>query len=81
MRAALRGASGLGTVVVGEAAKDQAPMLFGGEHLGWPGGPEFDIAVDPLERTKLCAAGLPDSLATIAFAEPGTVASLATAAA
>jgi fructose-1,6-bisphosphatase II len=79
MRVALGRAPGLGTVVVGEGAKDQAPMLFDGERLGAPDGLEFDIAVDPLECTTLCAKGLPGSLATIAFAAPGTMARLAAA--
>jgi len=75
MRAALAQAPGRGTVVVGEGAKDDAPMLYDGERLG-RGGREFDIAVDPLECTKLCAKGLPGSLATIAFARPGSMARL-----
>jgi fructose-1,6-bisphosphatase II len=78
MRAVLETAPGIGTVVVGEGAKDDAPMLFDGEQLG-TGGPEFDIAVDPLECTKLCARGLPGSLTTIAFAAPGTMPTLAAA--
>jgi fructose-1,6-bisphosphatase II len=75
MRAALAQAPGRGTVVVGEGAKDDAPMLYDGERLG-RGGREFDIAVDPLECTKLCAKGLPGSLATIAFARRGSMARL-----
>jgi fructose-1,6-bisphosphatase II len=75
MRAALAHAPGLGTVVVGEGAKDDAPMLYDGERLG-RGGREFDIAVDPLECTNLCAKGLPGSLATIAFARRGSMAGL-----
>jgi fructose-1,6-bisphosphatase II len=54
-------------------------MLFDGERVGRGGEPAFDIAVDPLECTKLCARGLPGSLATIAFAQPGTMAPLAAA--
>jgi fructose-1,6-bisphosphatase II len=77
MRVALAGAPGIGTVVVGEGAKDRAPMLFDGEQLGSGDGPSFDIAVDPLECTKLCAKGLPGSLATIAFAAPRAMASIA----
>jgi fructose-1,6-bisphosphatase II len=77
MRAALAFAPGVGTVVVGEGAKDEAPMLFDGERLGANDGPAFDIAVDPLECTTLCAKGLPESLATIAFAAPGAMADLA----
>jgi fructose-1,6-bisphosphatase II len=79
MRAALAFAPGVGTVVIGEGAKDEAPMLFDGERLGAGNGPEFDIAVDPLECTKLCAKGLPGSLATIAFAESGAMASIGAA--
>lgn len=75
MRAVLSAAPGCGTVVVGEGAKDAAPMLYVGEQLG-RGGREFDIAVDPLERTTLCAKGIPGSLATIAIAEPGAMAAL-----
>jgi fructose-1,6-bisphosphatase II len=76
MRVSLTGAPGSGTVVIGEGAKDEAPMLFQGERVGAGGEPAFDIAVDPLECTKLCARGLPGSLATIAFAEAGSMASL-----
>lgn len=75
MREVLAGAPGLGTVVVGEGAKDDAPMLYDGEQLG-QGGTEFDIAVDPLECTTLCAKGLPGSLATLAFATGGAMATL-----
>ena len=79
MRAALSRAPGIGTVVIGEGAKDAAPMLFDGEWLGAGDGPEFDIAVDPLECTKLCAKGLPGALAAIALAESGAMASIGAA--
>ncbi|WP_307832085.1 fructose-bisphosphatase class II family protein [Prauserella cavernicola] len=72
MRAALADAPGRGTVVIGEGEKDDAPMLFNGEIVGNGHGPDFDIAVDPLEGTSFCAKDLPGSLATIAFGEPGT---------
>jgi fructose-1,6-bisphosphatase II len=75
MRAVLTQAPGRGTVVVGEGAKDGAPMLYEGEQLG-RGGAAFDIAVDPLECTKLCAKGLPGSLTTIAVARRGAMARL-----
>src|SRR5512132_3091273 len=75
MRAALARAPGRGMVVVGEGAKDDAPMLHDGERLGRGAG-AFDIAVDPLECTKLCAKGLPGSLATIAVARRGAMARL-----
>ena len=71
MRAILGDADGLGTVVIGEGEKDNAPMLFNGEVLGNGNGPRFDIAVDPVECTDLCAAGLPGSLTTIAMASEG----------
>jgi len=71
MRQVLGEARGLGTVIIGEGEKDNAPMLFNGEELGDGDGPRFDIAVDPVECTDLCAAGLPGSLTTIAFAGEG----------
>jgi fructose-1,6-bisphosphatase II len=54
-------------------------MLFDGERVGDGRPPRFDIAVDPLECTKLCARGLPGSLATIAFAEADTMAAIGAA--
>lgn len=77
MRTTLAAGSGLGTVVIGEGTKDAAPMLFEGEQLGVGDGPAYDIAVDPLEGTKLCADGRPGALTTIAFAESGSLATLA----
>ena len=71
MREVLGSAHGLGTVVIGEGEKDNAPMLFNGEQVGDGDGPRFDIAVDPVECTDLCADGLPGSLTTIAFAGDG----------
>ena len=71
MRHVLGETKGLGTVIIGEGEKDNAPMLFNGEELGDGDGPRFDIAVDPVECTDLCAAGLPGSLCTIAFAGDG----------
>jgi len=76
MRSVLATAPGTGTVVIGEGAKDSAPMLYDGELVGTRRGPSFDIAVDPLECTELCAKGLPGSLATIAVAEGGSMACL-----
>ncbi|MET0190170.1 MAG: class II fructose-bisphosphatase [Pseudonocardia sediminis] len=73
MRAALADAPGRGTVVIGEGEKDNAPMLLNGEVVGNGNGPDFDIAVDPLEGTSFCAWDLPGSLATIAFAQAGTM--------
>ncbi len=59
-----------GTVVIGEGEMDEAPMLFIGEKVG-AGGPEMDIAVDPLEGTTLTAKGGPAALAVVALAEHG----------
>jgi fructose-1,6-bisphosphatase II len=65
-----------GTVVIGEGERDEAPMLYIGEHVGagWHEGvdaPRVDIAVDPLEGTNLCATGSPDAIAVIAVADDG----------
>jgi fructose-1,6-bisphosphatase II len=62
-----------GVVVIGEGEKDKAPMLFNGEHVGAGIGPEVDVAVDPLEGTRLTAYGQPNAIAVIALAERGTV--------
>ena len=59
-----------GTIVIGEGEMDEAPMLYIGEKIG-AGGPEVDIAVDPLEGTNICATGGPNSIATLAVAEKG----------
>ena len=62
-----------GRVVIGEGERDEAPMLYIGEHVGDgdPDAPEIDIAVDPLEGTNLCANGINDALAVVAMAEQG----------
>src|ERR671911_1251942 len=62
-----------GVVVIGEGEKDEAPMLFNGEDVGNGHGPEVDVAVDPLEGTRLTALGQPNAIATIALAERGTM--------
>ena len=62
-----------GIVVIGEGEKDEAPMLYNGEHIGDGSPPEVDIAVDPLEGTTLCAKGMPNALAVIALAERGSM--------
>ncbi|GAA0535674.1 fructose-1,6-bisphosphatase II / sedoheptulose-1,7-bisphosphatase [Rhizomicrobium palustre] len=61
-----------GTVVIGEGERDEAPMLYIGEVVG-TGGLEVDIALDPLEGTSLTAKALPNALAVLAIAEPGTL--------
>ena len=58
-----------GKIVIGEGELDEAPMLYIGEQLGTKNGPEFDIAVDPLEGTNFAANNLPGALSVIAIAE------------
>ena len=62
-----------GIVVIGEGEKDEAPMLFNGERVGQGGGPEVDVAVDPLEGTRLTALGQPNAIAVIAAADRGSM--------
>jgi fructose-1,6-bisphosphatase II len=62
-----------GTIVIGEGEKDEAPMLYNGEKVGTGNGPKVDIAIDPVEGTTLLANGMPNSIATIALAEEGTM--------
>ena len=60
-----------GIVVIGEGEKDEAPMLYNGEQIGDGSPPEVDVAVDPLEGTRLTARGKPSALAVVALAERG----------
>ncbi len=69
MRIALNKINFQGEVVIGEGELDEAPMLYIGEKLGTNNGPEFDIAVDPLEGTNFAANNLPGSLSVIAITE------------
>jgi fructose-1,6-bisphosphatase II len=62
-----------GTVVIGEGEKDEAPMLYNGEQIGDGSPPVVDIAVDPLEGTRLTAQGEPAALAVVALSERGTM--------
>ncbi len=62
-----------GVVVIGEGEKDEAPMLYNGEQVGSGRGPRVDVAVDPLEGTRLTALGQPNAIAVIALAERGTM--------
>src|SRR5919206_1742988 len=62
-----------GVVVIGEGEKDEAPMLYNGESIGDGSPPVVDIAVDPLEGTRLTAQGQPAALSVIALAERGTM--------
>ncbi len=62
-----------GVVVIGEGEKDEAPMLFNGEHLGTGKGPKVDIAVDPIDGTRLTALGLSGAISVVAMAPRGTM--------
>ena len=73
MRLVLGTVSMDGVVVIGEGEKDEAPMLYNGEHVGNGSDPQVDIAVDPLEGTTLTAKGMPSALAVIAVSPRGTM--------
>ncbi|HEY0417466.1 MAG TPA: class II fructose-bisphosphatase [Gaiellaceae bacterium] len=73
MRAMLDTVVMSGVVVIGEGEKDEAPMLYNGEAVGEGGGPDVDVAVDPLEGTRLTALGQPNAIAVIAAAERGSL--------
>src|SRR6187402_2446362 len=73
MRQLITTVSMAGVVVIGEGEKDEAPMLFNGERVGDGNGPPVDVAVDPLEGTRLTALGQPNAIAVIAVAERGTM--------
>jgi len=62
-----------GVVVIGEGEKDNAPMLYNGEHVGTGDGPSCDIAVDPIDGTSLTAAGRQNAISMIAVSDRGTM--------
>ena len=61
------------TIVIGEGEMDEAPMLHIGEKVGNNNGPEFDIAIDPLEGTTFTSKGLPNAFSVLAVAEKGNL--------
>ena len=73
MRTELNKVNMIGEIVIGEGSLDEAPMLYTGEILGNKNGPEFDIAVDPLEGTNFVANNLPGAMSVIAIAEKGNL--------
>ncbi len=73
MRNALDGVDMHGVVVIGEGEKDEAPMLYIGEEVGNGLPPEVDVAVDPVEGTRLTALGLPGAIAVVATADRNTM--------
>jgi fructose-1,6-bisphosphatase II len=73
MRQALDGVDMNGVVVIGEGEKDEAPMLYVGEQIGNGLPPDVDVAVDPVDGTRLLALGLSGALAVVATAERGSM--------
>ena len=73
MRAELNKIDMNGKVVIGEGTLDEAPLLYTGEFLGSKNGPEFDIAVDPVEGTNFVANNLPGAIAVISIGEKGNL--------
>jgi fructose-1,6-bisphosphatase II len=73
MRLMVNTVSMQGVVVIGEGEKDEAPMLYNGEEIGDGTGPLVDVAVDPLEGTRLTALGIPGAISVIAVSERGTM--------
>lgn len=62
-----------GTVVIGEGEKDNAPMLYNGEHVGDGTGPECDVAVDPIDGTTLTAKGMTNAVSVLAVSPRGSM--------
>jgi fructose-1,6-bisphosphatase II len=73
MRLMVDSVSMAGVVVIGEGEKDEAPMLFNGESVGNGEGPACDVAVDPIDGTRLTSVGQPNALSVIALAERGSM--------
>jgi fructose-1,6-bisphosphatase II len=73
MRMLVNTVSMRGVVVIGEGEKDNAPMLYNGEAVGDGTGPACDVAVDPIDGTRLCANGMPNAVAVLAVAERGSM--------
>jgi fructose-1,6-bisphosphatase II len=73
MRLMLQTVSMDGVVVIGEGEKDEAPMLYNGEKIGNGNPPAVDVAVDPLEGTRLTSLGMPNAISVVAVAERGTM--------
>ncbi len=73
MRVALSSVGMDGTVVIGEGEKDEAPMLYIGEKIGTGEPPKVDIAVDPIDGTRLLSLGLPNAISVVSLAEEGSL--------
>ena len=73
MRTLIHTVSMNGVVVIGEGEKDEAPMLYNGERVGDGHGPDCDVAVDPIDGTRLTALGMGNALSVMAVAERGAM--------
>src|SRR5579863_1421325 len=73
MRTLINSVSMRGVVVIGEGEKDHAPMLFNGEEVGDGTGAACDVAVDPIDGTRLCANGMPNAVSVLAVAGRGSM--------
>jgi fructose-1,6-bisphosphatase II len=73
MRTLIHTVSMRGVVVIGEGEKDRAPMLYNGEQVGDGTGPDCDVAVDPIDGTRLAAMGMSNAVAVLAVAERATM--------
>src|SRR4249919_4286037 len=73
MRALINTVSMKGVVVIGEGEKDRAPMLYNGEQVGDGSGPACDVAVDPIDGTRLTANGMPNAISVIAVSARGSM--------
>ena len=73
MRQLINTVSMAGVVVIGEGEKDQAPMLYNGEQVGDGSGPQCDVAVDPIDGTRLTANGMPNAISVIAVSARGSM--------
>lgn len=73
MRAFLTTVNFDGVIVIGEGEKDNAPMLFNGEHVGTGRGPQCDVAVDPIDGTSLTAEGRNNALSVLAVSDRGSM--------
>src|SRR5436309_3698685 len=73
MRTLINTVSMNGVIVIGEGEKDAAPMLYNGEPVGNGSGPAVDVAVDPIDGTRLTSVGEPNALSVVALAERGTM--------
>ena len=73
MRMLVNSVSMDGVVVIGEGEKDKAPMLFNGEEVGDGSGPACDVAVDPIDGTRLTANGMPNGISVLAVSARGSM--------